>query len=215
MPTCEELTSRLLDHFTSDTYRQELLNAKKDFFEQAGIIDDETNQFESRMSQFLDWYLFTRDLEIYQLPPAQLILQKNLIPMTDEERELFLQISQTRHSLFEFIKVRGHDVYIRDLFNKQKVILKSSNIRVGFNPDEIFDARIIPFGDIFEFSKGFCFHPVEAKKFILKEIKKIRHLQSQQHEELMFRLLKMRYKLEQYKHIRLEFIYTNDPQIKL
>ncbi|MCB0348890.1 MAG: hypothetical protein KDD37_08635 [Bdellovibrionales bacterium] len=215
MEKCESYIDRLVQFFTSSNYHSEILSAKKEFFEQAGIIDEESHYFESRMAQFLDWYIFTRPMNQYHLPPVQLILNKDVMPMRDEEKQIYTSIATTIHSLFEFLKVRGSDVYVYDIFSKKKYVLKNSDLRVGFNPEEIFDARLVPFEGNYVFSKGFCFHPAEAKKFILKEIKKVRHLEKEQHEALMFKIMKMRYKLEQYKHIKLEYIYTNDPQLKL
>lgn len=215
MNKCEFYIDKLVQFFTSADYHSEILSAKKEFFEQAGIVDEESHYFESRMAQFLDWYIFTRPMNQYHLPPVQLILNKNVMNLSEEEIKIYTSISNTIHSLFEFLKVRGSDVYVYDIFAKKKYILKNSDLRVGFNPDEIFDARLVPFDGNYTFSRGFCFHPAEAKKFILKEIKKVRHLEKEQHEALMFKIIKMRYKLEQYKHIKLEYIYTNDPQLKL
>mgnify|MGYP001286093578 CR=1 FL=1 len=215
MSSVDKYFDQLVDHFTSDTYREEILNAKREFFDQAGIIDEESHYFEARMAQFLDWYIYTRPLSEYHMPPVQLVLNKNLIEMNATDQEAYQDLAKADHSLFEFLKIRGSDVHIYDLFKKKKVVLRNSDLNVGFNPNEIFDVRVIPFNNKLHFAKGFCFHPSEAKKFILKEVKKIRHLENEQHEALMLRLLKMRYKLEQYKHIRLEYIYTNDPNIKI
>lgn len=213
----EPVFETLLNHYTSKSFLDELKEAKQEFFESAGIVDDEDHQFEPRMAQFLDWYLFSRPMKNVEIPPIQLALQSNdfLAKVSDKDQELLNSLSNTTHSLFEFVKVRGDDVYVRDLFTKKKVVLRGSGIFVGFNPDEIFDTRVIPIEGNFVFAKGFCFHPPAAKKFILKEVKKVRHLDHSHHENLMFRLLKMRYKLEQYKHIKMEYIYTNDPKLKI
>lgn len=211
----DPIIENLISFFTSPDYHSELLEAKREFFEDAGIVDEDGAQFETRMSQFLDWYIFTREQSKFHIPPIKLVNAQNMISMSDQDKELLQQIGKIRHSIFEFIKVRGDDVYVRDLFADKKIILKHSYVAVGFNPEELFDARVIPQDNNFVFTKGFCFHPTEAKKFILKEIKKIRHLDQAQHEALMLRLMKMRYKLEQYRHIRLEYIYTNEPRLKL
>ncbi|MFK8138525.1 MAG: hypothetical protein AB8E15_09215 [Bdellovibrionales bacterium] len=208
------VTEKVLKCFTSEKFTEELQHAKREFFEMAGIVDEENHQFEPRMAQFLDWYIFSRELLSHNLSPIRYALESNEFSDDLQVNELE-KLSQTKHSLFEFLKTKGNDVYVRDLFTKKKVILEDSEISIGFNPDEIFDARIIPFEGSFVFARGFCFHPPGAKKFILKEVKKIRHLDNSHHEALMLRLLKMRYKLEQYKHIRMEFIYTNDPKMKI
>lgn len=211
----DRVTESVLSHFTSSNYSTELQQAKAEFFERAGIIDEESHQFEPRMAQFLDWYIFSRDLTEFNIPPVQLAAQGELEGLCPVDSEIVSNLSNAHHSLFEFIKVKGADVYVRDLFSKKKLILRDSEVSVGFNPDEIFDTRVIPQEDNYVFAKGFCFHPPGAKKFILKEVKKVRHLDKSHHEALMFRLLKMRYKLEQYKHIKMEFIYTNDQKLKI
>lgn len=210
----EEMIDKLVVYFTQSPFDREVAGAKNQFFDQAGVGDD-TNQFELRMSQFLDWYIFSRDLSNLQVTPVEWILESPP-EWVDEGFLNFCQcLVNIRHSLFEFVKIRGRDVYIRDLFSGKKLILKDSPVTVGFSHEEIFEARLIPFEDNYFFTKGFCFHPQEAKKFILKEIKKVKQLDTSEHEALMMKLLKMRYKHEQYAHIRIDYIYTNDPKLRI
>lgn len=213
----DQVIDKLQQHFTGGDYQSEVVQAKKEFFEDAGLVGggDETLSFEVRMCQFLDWYLFTRDLSKYHIPPVHYALESKELTFSNNETELLKNLSNIRHSLFEFIKVRGNDVYVRDLFSGKKICLTDSHVTSGFNNDEVFEARVIPFEKNWVFSKGFCFHPSEVKSFILKEIKKTKNLDRHQQEALMFRLMKMRYKYEQYKHIRLEFIYTNEGKLRI
>ncbi len=213
--TFDGILEKLLQYFTGPEYRDEVIQAKKDFFEDAGLVGDESFYFEVRMSQFLDWYLFTRELSKNHLPPVQYAAESNLLKLDEGDSLLLEALTKCHHSLFEFIKTRGNDVYVRDLFAGKKVILQGSHVSSGFNSDEVFETRIIPYNNTWIFAKGFCFHPAEAKSFILKEVKKVKHLDTVQKEALMFRLLKMRYKFEQYKHIRLEYIYTNDSKLRI
>ena len=83
----------------------------------------------------------------------------------------------------------------------------------GFNPEELFEARLIPTGDTWVFTRGFCFHPENAKKFILNEVKTHRKNPDLDPEAMMLRLIRMRYKYEQYKHVRPEGIYSNDGKL--
>jgi hypothetical protein len=210
----DKILEPLIQHFTGPQYNKEVLEAKREFFERAGIVDEESVNFETRMSQFLDWYMFSRELSDVHLPPANYYLEQNREKLGDQ-LPLFESLTKTIHSLFEFIKLRDTDVTIRDLFTKKKYVLENSVITAGFNTDEVFEARIIPFEKTWVFTRGFCFHPVEATKFISKEIKQVRHLDQSHKEALMLKLLKMRYKFEQYKHIRLDFIYSNDGKLRI
>ncbi len=211
----DKIVDKLMTYYTGPEYRDEVVQAKKEFFEDAGLVGDETFHFEMRMSQFLDWYLFTRELSEAHIPPAHLAFEHPPFAIDEEERLSLQNLVRGRHSLFEFIKVKGDNVYVRDLLENKKLYLEDSHVTKGFNADEIFEARVFPHEDNWIFGRGFCFHPAEAKSFILKEVKKVRHLDAVQKEALMFRLLKMRYKFEQYKHIRLDYIYTNDTKLRI
>jgi hypothetical protein len=211
----DKIIDKLMSHYTGAEFRDEVVQAKKEFFEDAGLVGDESFHFEVRMSQFLDWYLFTRELTEAHLPPVQLAFEDPPFPVDDVEKEHLASLVKGRHSLFEYLKTKGSNVYVKDLLENKKVILEDSHVTSGFNADEVFEVRIFPFEKTWVFSRGFCFHPAEAKSFILKEVKKVRHLDEIQKEALMFRLLKMRYKFEQYKHIRLDYIYTNDTKLRI
>ena len=211
----EPFIERILKYFTGPQFLAEVTDAKREFFEEAGIVDEKTDYFESRMQQFLDWYIFTRELSKLHLTPVQMMVEHPPIDVAHEDLAIYENLAQTRHSLFEFLRSRGRDVTVVDLFKDKKVVLKESPVLAGFNAEEVFEARIIPFQNNFFFAPGFCFHPPDVKKFILKEVKKVRHLDVSQQEELMFRLLKMRYRHEQYRHIRVDYIYSNDSKLRV
>lgn len=210
----EELIDRLTTYFTGDRYRDDVAVAKKEFFDEAGIMDEENHQFEMRMTQFLEWYLFTRRLKGVELTPAQYALQLEDFEMTADERPLFENLATTRHSLYEFLKIRGDDIHIRDLFLDKKIVIHDSPIRIGFNRDEFFDGRLIPHGEEFHFARSFCFHPTDACKYILTEVKKLRKASPADQEAFMLKLLKMRYKYEQYRHLKLDYVYTNEKKVR-
>ncbi len=210
----ELLSERLIVHYTSGDYQDDVADAKKEFFDDAGVVDEENIAFEMRMTQFLEWYLYTRNLIGLGMTPAQHAVDAKDFKRDPSEQEDFKKLANTRHSLFEFTKIRGEDIYVKDLFTKKKIVIRNSPISIGFSRDEFFDARLIPDGEQFHFTKGFCFHPVEASEFILREIQKVQKSDVVMHESLMLRLLKMRYKFEQYRHLRLEYVYTNDKKVR-
>jgi hypothetical protein len=211
----ENLIDRLILFFTTDRFKNEVAVGKKTFFDEAGIMDEESQVFEMRMTQFLEWYLFTRRLTESGLTPAQYALQLPDFEMTSQERPQFENLAAVRHGLFEFIKLRGEDIHVKDLWLNKKIVIPNSPINIGFNRDEIFDARLIPGGETFAFSRAFCFHPSEASRYIMGEIKRIRKLENPDEEEtFMLRLLKMRYKYEQYRHLKLEYVYTNEKRVR-
>jgi hypothetical protein len=215
----EPLIDRLILYFTSEAWRAEVATAKKEFFQDAGIMDEKSDQFEMRMTQFLDWYLFTRHLEGRTVTPAQFALEIDDFSMTPQERVYFECLSETKHGLFGYLRLRGRDIAVRDLLLEKEIIIRESQVNIGFTRDEIFDARLIPYGDDFIFARAFCFHPAEASGFIKSEVEKVQLIENEEegqkaYEDLMLRLIKMRYKYEQFRHLKLEFIYTNEKKVR-
>ncbi|MFP5518676.1 MAG: hypothetical protein ACLGGX_02140 [Bdellovibrionia bacterium] len=211
----EQLSEKILKHFVEGQFRDELLMAKKEFFENSGTLDEHSDHFEARMSQFYDWYFLTRELKGYGKTPLESSYLERELRFSERENELLESFKKFRHSLFEFIKIKGTDIYIKDLLRNEKIVVKQCPWIYGFDPDEVFEARLIPSGDSWIFTKGFCFHPESAKKFILSEVKRHRKDPDLDPDVMMLRLIKMRYKFEQYKHVKPEMIYTNESKLGL
>ncbi|MES3038931.1 MAG: hypothetical protein V4736_13565 [Bdellovibrionota bacterium] len=209
----DPLIDRILTVFAGGTFKSELDSAKKVFFDRIVLDEEKPEIFEQRMSQFYDWYFFSRDLDGYGQTPLEVCASARDLRFTPEELEEIERLKKHRHSIFEFIKIKKDDVYLKDLLSGKKVVVRNSPLLYGFNEEEIFEARLLPHGEDFVFSKGFCFHPSEARKYILSEIKAHQKDADLNPEELMFRLLRMKYKSEKYPHVQPEFIYSNEPKL--
>lgn len=211
----QDLIEKILKVFAGEKFREELLLAKKSFFESSGALDEHTESFEARMSQFYDWYFFTRPLAGYGRAPLAVCELARELRFSEEETQRLAVLRKNRHSLFELIKVKNSDMYIRDLFSNKKLVVKKSPWVIGIEPEEIFEVRLFPVGEDYIFSKGFCFHPPAASKYILSEI--IRHKKDPDldPEVFMLRLLKMRYKCDQYRKVDPELIYSNESLLKI
>ena len=209
----EKLIEKILNHFVGESFKDELAMAKKEFFVNSGTLDENSEHFESRMAQFYDWYFFTRELKGFGQTPLDACLMVRELRFSEEELALLEILKKNRHSIFEFIKIKNGDVYIKDLLKNEKLVVRESSYVFGFDPDELFEVRLIPQGDSYVFTKGFCFHPDSAKKFILSEVKRHRKDPDLDRSVMMLRLIKMRYKFEQYKHVKPEVIYSNEGKL--
>lgn len=206
----EKIMDKVLHHFAGENFKDEVAKAKKDFFDNAGILDEHNEHFELRMTQFFDWYYFSRQLTGYAQTPLDSAHLTRELRFAPEEFELIAQQKKHNHSIFEFIKLKGDDVYIKDLLKNEKLVVKSSPWIYGFDSDGLFEARLIPHENSYIFTRGFCFHPLDAKKYILSEVKRHRKDPDLNQEQMMLKLLKMRYRYEQYRHVKAELIYTNE-----
>lgn len=212
---CLELMEKILRYFAGDSFKEDVKLAKSQFFDNAGILDERDANFELRMSQFFDWYFFTRELTGYGQTPLEAYHMSRELRFNDSDLQRIEQLKRHRHSLFEFVKIKENDVYLKDLFRGDKIVVKQSPWIFGFDPNEIFEARLIPVGDTYFFTRGFCFHPVDAKKFILSEVKRHKKDPDLNPEDMMLRLIKMRYKVDRYRHVKVDLIYSNDSKVGL
>lgn len=214
----ENLIDRVMQHYTGPGFESDVSEAKLQFSEWAGAFDETLPNFDLRMAQFSDWYIFTHVLKGKNVTPIEAALSDSDFKVSEEERPFLQNIRNSRHSVFEFQKLKKNDVYIKDLFNGLKYVIKDSHITAGFDTGEFFEARLIPHESGFVFSSAFCFHPVEVSKYILKEIKAVRKTaegsQDQAREALIVKLFQMKCKHERYKHLKLKDIYSNDSKLR-
>lgn len=215
----EPYLDRLMQHYTGGRYLVEVQAAKEDFFEKAGTFDEASLDFELKMAQFTDWYLFSRRMNLSGQVAVEMALDDAQFPMPAPDRPFFINLRNSRHGLFEFQRLKDQDVYIRDLFTGFKYVIHKSRITQGFNKGEYFEARLVPSEGAFIFSSLFCFHPSAVGSFILKEVKRVNRLtdeeQAPAREELLSRLFKMKHKHEQYRHLDIHKIYSNESKLKL
>lgn len=206
-----QLIDKILQFFAGEQFQDEIRLAKREFFENSSVFDESSSHFELRMAQFFDWYFFTRKLRGYDCTPVEAALIPRELKYTPAEVEMVGILKQHRNSMFEYVKTNEQDLCIRDLFKDKKIWVKESPFLNGFSSVELFQVRIVPIGDNYIFMRGFCFHPPESRKYILKQVKHYRKNPDLSVEELLLRLVKMRYKYEQYKHVNIDMIYC-DPK---
>ncbi|MCB0342975.1 MAG: hypothetical protein H6626_14895 [Pseudobdellovibrionaceae bacterium] len=213
------LIEQFMQHFTSEAYRGEVKLGRAEFHKMAGVFDEESPDFEEKMSQFVDWYLFARPLsETGRTPVEEAHAQPKNLPFAVDSAVL-QKLVDNRPSLFEFIKLKGSDLSIKDMFSGYKYTVKDSPLVVGLEKNVVFSARLIPIEDGVVFSGAFCFHPIQANKFIRAEVKAVQKLPLEQQktarEKLLAKLFSMRHKFDQYRHVEVKDIYSNDSRVRL
>lgn len=200
----------VIEEFTTGDYYREVYNAKQEYFEKAGIVYEDDPEFEQRMCLFMDWYLFDRDLPGVDLPPIKYYFRKNRDRFSNEELNIYRDFCSTIHSVFRLKRFTlfRKNLVVEDLFSNQVYSVSDVDLNRGFARGDLFEARIIPFKGGLEFSKGFCFHPIDMESFILGEIKKVRFQEKARHTKLILQLSAMKLKHLRYNHIDIRHIYT-------
>lgn len=206
----QKYLEQVVEEFTTGEYYREVYNAKQEYFEKAGVVYEDDPEFEQRMSIFMDWYLFDRDLPGVDLPPIKFYFRRNKDRFSNEELNIYRDFCSTIHSIFRLKRFTWNKkgIVVTDLFSNQTYKVTDAEINQGFARGDIFEARIIPFRGGNEFSKGFCFHPVEMESFILHEIKKVRFQDKSRQTKLILQLASMKLKHQRFQHIDIKHIYT-------
>jgi hypothetical protein len=213
-----DLVEKLMQHFTQGVYEPEVIRAKEDFYKVVGAFDEESPEIEQKIAQFSDWYLFTRQLTNKNVTPVQHFLNQPEFALTDEQKPLLEGLRSARHSVFEFSKVKGSEVHLKDLFSGESIIVASA-AGGSFDKEAFFETRLFPIDNVYYFGSTFCFHPPEAGKYIKKEIKKLKKVSKESFETekelLIDRLFRMRNKYDQYRHVGLKEIYSNESKLRV
>ncbi|MGZ3688798.1 MAG: hypothetical protein ACXWP5_03385 [Bdellovibrionota bacterium] len=200
----------IIEEFTTGEYYREVFTAKQEYFDKAGVVYEDDSEFEQRMCIFMDWYLFDRDLPGVDLPPIKFYFRKNKEKFSSEDLNIYRDFCSTIHSVFRLKRFTWDKkgFVIHDLFSNKAHTVTDLEINKGFARGDLFEARIIPFKGSFEFSRGFCFHPVEMESFILGEVKKVRFQDKSRQTKLILQLAAMKLKHLRFPHIDIRHIYT-------
>ncbi len=207
---------KLIRYYTGTDFLEELNKAKKDYFENTGSLDEDKPNYNLRMHQFYEWYFLTRPLMSYMKTPLAASDQHRDLRLTEDDIKTIDILKKTQqHLLFEYIRIKNNIVCVKNLLSGKKIEIEQGGLIFGFDSKEFFQARIVEMDGKKYFLDSFCFHPESSQKFILSEIKVLQKNPDLSLEDLLLRLNKMRYKFEQYKHVKPEQIYTNDNKLGL
>ncbi len=207
----QALLDKILTYFIGGSYKQDVLLAQKDFFNEMMPVNDHVYQFDTKMSQFLDWYLLDYRLQKTGFTPLEEILEtksiQDQLQINDKEVLILQSLCSHCHSLFELTHpTRQEGFSVKDIFNRKKLIAENHTLTFHLRKGECFEARIVSFDQSYQMLGGICVHPLEARSFILDEVKKVRGEYEQ--KELMKKLTKMCFKHHQFPHIPIKHVYT-------
>jgi hypothetical protein len=208
----ENKLNTLIDTYTTGEFYPEAFKAKQEFFEQAGTVYDDDTEYDQRMSLFMDWYIFDRQIPSLNMPPILHFIRQNQSQMNETDKQIFENLSHSIHSIFIFKgnTFFGKKIVVQDLFSRKTYKVMEPKMKQAFSRGDVFEGRLFPHNGQFHFSLGFCFHPVEMKSFIANEIKKIRFQDRDRHLQLILQFAQMKLKHQRFAHIDVKHIYGFD-----
>jgi hypothetical protein len=203
--------------YSNGDYYEEVKNAKNNFIDVWGQITENDPNFEARLHQFFDWYIFDRLLSDAQKTPISHFMANMPEFSSETTKYMYHSMTKTLRSIYRIKKIKKNNLILQDLMDKKKYTLEDCNFNFIFKPDQFIDGRLIFTGRGVILSKGFCIHPLGAARFIIKEMKAIRkskdfpEKKKERLHDLMKRLNDMYHLHLVYKHVEIEKVYSEVP----
>lgn len=176
----EQLFEFIAQHIPSE----QIMKAKKEYQQTTGEIYEDDNSYNTRMALFLEWYLLDNYILDTQKTILENIIEENQSTWTQTHLEACRDITNNIRALFEVKKVRDNSVTVLDLFRDEKYLVDESDSKLVFRKNDIFQGRIVPHQNQWNFTGYFCFHPGKSHRYIKNEAKKIYILQRAWKKEL-------------------------------
>ena len=200
---------RVIQWSTGPERQEELLRAKAGYFEKAGEVHEDDRSFEARMAAFLEHFLFDRPLDGVGLPPAAAFVAANRDALSPEELAIFDGFTRTLHAVFEVRKLGTKiGLKVREPFSGTDYDVFERRVMVGMEKGDLIDARLVPYEGKLLFSGAFLYHPREARKAVLKEVKRRKKADPAASPQVFaWELSRLALKMERYRNVAVENIY--------
>ena len=194
--------------WASQGLRQDMMDARAEFFRQSGEVHDDEPSFDAFMDAFADWFLCDRPTPVVGTPAQRFVTeQAGVLP--PDELKLFEAFLKTRPGLFRLLRLMDGQVKVKDLFTKETLTVMERRRMVGVEKGDIFHARLIPMPDGWWFTGMPLFHPNEVNRQIMKVANQARRAGEPAFREATEQLLLRRLKVDRYKRVEAATLYQD------
>lgn len=188
---------KVLSLYTKGEFFADLKAAKEKYFSLTGKLDEDKEEFESRMNSFNDWYIFQ-----YRNPDGSKVIE-DYIRSSHLDEELSQALLNVNHSLFEYSKINFRkQIVLKDILHDEKVTLVKNHPAISLMEGDIFTARVIKYKGENYLLRGICTLPQGVKSILKKQSKRVRKLNSFEEElNYLLQLESLKTKAMHYSHI--------------
>ncbi len=192
-----EHLDKVLSLYTQGSHFDDLKEAKEKYFSITGKLDEDKDEFESRMNCFNDWYIFQ-----YRHKDGSKVIE-DYIRTNQLDVELSQALLNINHSLFEFSKINFRkQVVLHDILHDEKIVLVKNHPTISLMEGDVFTGRVIKYKGDYYLLRGVCILPQGVKSILKKQSKKVRKLNSFEEElNYLLQLECLKTKAMHYSHI--------------
>jgi hypothetical protein len=214
--TLQALHERLLAWSTAEPRKDRLLDARGRHFGAYGEPHEEDRSFEARQNGALDFYLYDYRPAGGGRTTIEEFLAAEGAGLEADTVRAYQDFAQNIHTLFEVRRIANGKVRLRDVFTGKDHDVTERRQLVGLEKGDLLEARLLPHQGSLIFSGAFLYHPREARRAILAEVKRRKKAAGRGGTPdvagLLALLSRMAFKLERYRNVRLESIYDFSPE---
>ena len=202
----QEHLNKILSTYSEGKYYDQVVEAKKKYFELTGLTNEEDDDYEVRMRSFSDWFIMQYPLE-GDSTALSLYLNSNEV-----ESELRDALSEFRYSIFEFSgKSLGGKLVVKDLLLDEKLIFTDNSSVIPVFKGDLFIGRLLKTGEDYHLMSGICLFPNEGKSLIKKQVKKVRKLaKPENNNDFLLQLENLKTKWQRFGHVDASKIFIFD-----
>lgn len=188
---------QVLSRYTTGDFFNDLKVAKERYFSLTGKLDEDKDEFESRMNCFNDWYIFQ-----YRHDDGSKVIE-DYIRSNELDEELSQALLNVNHSLFEFSKINFRkQIVLKDILHDEKITLVKNHPGISLMEGDVFTGRVIKYRGENYLLRGVCTLPQGVKSILKKQSKKVRKTNSFDEElNFLLQLEQLKTKAMHYSHI--------------
>ncbi len=158
-----------LNEFSGKEFFDDLVRAKHEFARLTGVIDEEDEEYESRMDTFNIWYLFDYSHN------GQLPVMERYIALHGLAEDISNVLRSVHSSLFEYCGENlRRRLSLKDLVGKRKLLLEKGHEKPGLLKGDIFVGKIFTSGEDHFLLPVYCLMPENSFAAINKQIKQMK-----------------------------------------
>lgn len=199
--------------------RAELIAAQDEFFANTGKIFHDDTFYDSRISYFIEHFLFERPISGLErasnfkgMIPYQLFINHAIegLKIDLSTKAIFASLIHARHSLYEVEKITLRGLIVRDILIPQKIKInaKKTEHYVGFDNGTIFQGFVFRLPEACHLGSGLIIHPNRAKTPISSLLKQSRKTGPTPEFPFLCKLAKTHLRHIRHQHVDIKTIYS-------
>lgn len=202
-PIIVELLESAIRENSEGQRREDLLNAKEEYFRMTGKVNEDDDDYDGRMNAFNHWYLLQRE-QVEGKPPIVGYCEKSGV-----EQGLIDSFMNVNHSLFEYKGTNFKKLHVlKDILHNEKVVLSRDFSMPSVLEDDLFIGRVLNYEERKYLLDGICLVPRDIRSILIKESKKVRKLKDAKRDfEFLMQLESLKTKWLRYGHIDAKKIF--------